>query len=173
MMNLKSYLREFLDFPKPGINFKDIAPLLKSPEAMTYIGKEFSQYFADKSYDIIAGAESRGLIFASAFAMQVHKGCIMVRKQGKLPGPTENIEYGLEYSDGILELQKDAIMPGQKVLIVDDLLATGGTARAARMLIEKLGGIVIGYAFVIELDFLKGREVIGDYDIKTLVNYDE
>jgi adenine phosphoribosyltransferase len=172
-MNLKSYIREFPDFPKPGINFKDISPLLMAPEAMTYIAGEFSGHFPQDSYDVIAGAESRGLIFASAFALHVGKSCIMVRKAGKLPGPTESIEYGLEYSDGILEVQKDAIHPGQRVLLVDDLLATGGTARAARMLIEKVGGQVIGYAFVIELNFLKGREVIGNYNIKTLVNYDE
>jgi len=172
-MNLRSYVREFSDFPKPGINFKDISPLLMSPEAMTYIADEFSQHFPAESYDVIAGAESRGLIFASAFALRVGKSCIMVRKAGKLPGPTESIEYGLEYSDGVLEIQKDAVSSGQRVLIVDDLLATGGTARAARMLIEKVGGQVIGYAFVIELNFLKGREVIGNYNIKTLVNYDE
>jgi len=172
-MNLKSYIREFLDFPKPGINFKDISPILKSPQAMDYIVSEFSSYFEGKPYDIIAGAESRGLIFASAFAMRVVKGCIMVRKLGKLPGPIENIEYGLEYADGILEIQADAIEPGQKVLIVDDLLATGGTARATRQLIEKVGGSVIGYAFVIELNYLKGREVIGDYDIHTLISFDQ
>lgn len=172
-MNLKAHIREFQDFPKPGISFKDISPLLKSPEAMDYIAREFHNHFKDKPYDLIAGAESRGLIFASSFAMKVGKGCVMVRKQGKLPGPTINIEYGLEYADGILEVQADAIKPGQKVLLVDDLLATGGTARAARQLIEKVGGEVIGYAFVIELNFLKGREVIGNYDIQTLVNYDE
>lgn len=172
-MNLQSYIREFLDFPKPGINFKDISPILKSPQAMDYIVSEFSSYFEGKPYDIIAGAESRGLIFASAFAMRVVKGCIMVRKSGKLPGPIENIEYGLEYADGILEIQADAIEPGQKVLIVDDLLATGGTARATRQLIEKLGGNVIGYAFVVELNYLKGREVIGDYDIHTLISFDQ
>ena len=172
-MNLRSYVREFLDFPKPGINFKDISPILKSPQAMDYIVSEFSSYFEGKPYDIIAGAESRGLIFASAFAMRVVKGCIMVRKLGKLPGPIENIEYGLEYADGILEIQADAIEPGQKVLIVDDLLATGGTARATRLLIEKLGGNVIGYAFVVELNYLKGREVIGDYDIRTLISFDQ
>ena len=172
-MNLKDHIREFLDFPIPGINFKDISPLLKSPEAMDYIAQEFHNHLKDKPFDIIAGAESRGLIFASAFAMKFGKGCIMVRKKGRLPGPIVNIEYGLEYADGVLEVQTDAIKPGQKVLIVDDLLATGGTARAARQLIEKVGGEVIGYAFVIELDFLKGREVIGDYDIQTLVSYDE
>jgi len=171
-MKLETYIREFPDFPKHGISFKDISPLLMSPEAMSHVADEFSAHFPSESYDVIAGAESRGLIFASAFALRVGKSCIMVRKAGKLPGPTESIEYGLEYSEGILEIQKDAIAPGQRVLIVDDLLATGGTARAARMLIEKVGGKVIGYAFVIELNYLKGREVIGNYNVKTLLNYD-
>lgn len=172
-MDLKTYVREFQDFPKSGINFKDISPILESPAAMDHITSEFTEYFQDKPFDIIAGAESRGLLFASAFAARVHKGCIMVRKKGKLPGPTEQIEYGLEYAEGVLEIQQDAVRPGDKVLVVDDLLATGGTAKAAAQLIEKLGGTVVGFAFVIELDFLKGREMIENYDIQTLVSYDE
>ena len=140
---------------------------------MEYIANEFSKHFQNKPFDVIAGAESRGLIFASAFAMKVGKGCVMVRKKGKLPGPTEEISYGLEYAEGVLEIQQDAILPGQRVLMVDDLLATGGTAKASHELIERVGGHVVGYAFVVELGFLGGRDVIGDYDIKTLVNYDE
>lgn len=172
-MDLKSLIREFRDFPTPGIGFKDICPILESPEAMLYIASEFDKRFKDKPFDIIAGAESRGLLFASAFAMHTEKGCMMVRKKGKLPGPTIEIDYGLEYGAGVLELQADAIQPGDKVLIVDDLLATGGTAKAAARLIERLGGVVVGYAFVIELAFLNGREVIGAYPIETLVVYDE
>ena len=172
-MNLKDYIREFQDFPITGVNFKDISTLLKAPEAMNYIADQFSERFQDKPFDIIAGAESRGLIFASSLAAKVDKGYMMVRKKGKLPGPTVEIEYGLEYAEGVLEIQQDSVRPGDKVLIVDDLLATGGTARAAAHLIEKLGGTVVGFAFVIELDFLNGREVIGDYDIQSLVNYNE
>ena len=151
---------------------KDISTLLKNHEVMRYIVEEFDRRFDPNSVDIIAGAESRGLLFASAYAMHVNKGCVMVSKKGKLPGPTEKIEYALEYGDGILEMQKDSIAPGQRVLLIDDLLATGGTARAATKIIEKLGGTVAGLAFVIELEFLKGREVIGDYNIQTLVSYD-
>ena len=171
-MDLKEHIREFPDFPKSGIIFKDISTLLKEPKVMDYIANAFSEHFDPNSYDVIAGAESRGLIFASAIAMRVHKGCIMIRKKGRLPGPTVEVEYGLEYGNGILAIQQDAIAPGQRVLMVDDLLATGGTATAAGKLIEKLGGIITGFAFVIELGFLKGREVIGNYDIQTLVVYD-
>jgi adenine phosphoribosyltransferase len=170
-MNLKAYIREFPDFPTPGIKFKDIAPVLKAPEAMNYIVEEINKKFDPQSYDLIAGIESRGLIFASAFAVHVGKGCIMVRKKGKLPGPVETITYALEYGTDTLEVQKDAISKDQRILIVDDLLATGGTAKGSRQLLEKLGGKIIGFAFVVELDFLKGREILGDYNIQTLVNY--
>ncbi len=173
MMDLKKHLREFQDFPSLGINFKDISPLLASPDAMDYVLSKFTNHFHSADYDAIAGAESRGLLFASAFATRVHKSCVMVRKKGKLPGPTIELEYGLEYGQGILEMQQDAIKPGDRVLIVDDLLATGGTAKAAAQLIEELGGVVVGFAFVIELAFLHGRKVIEDYDIQTLVTYHE
>lgn len=171
-MDLKSHIREFPDFPIPGVNFKDISTLLAAPKAMDYITSQFAEHFKAEEFDVIAGAESRGLIFASLFAQHMDKGCFMVRKKGKLPGPTEEIEYGLEYAEGILEIQYDAVKPGDRVLIMDDLLATGGTARATAQLIERVGGVVAGYAFVIELDFLQGRKVIGEnYNIKTLVNY--
>lgn len=170
-MDLKKYIREFPDFPIPGIMFKDIAPVLKAPEAMEHIAKEINKRFNPNDYDLIAGIESRGLIFASAFAAHVGKGCIMVRKKGKLPGPVENISYSLEYGTGVLEIQKDAVAPGQKILIVDDLLATGGTAGNSCKLLERTGGKIVGFAFVIELDFLRGREVLGDYNIQALVNY--
>jgi adenine phosphoribosyltransferase len=172
-MNLKSYIREFPNFPTAGVMFKDIAPVLKAPEAMNYIVGEINKRFQPESYDLIAGVESRGLIFASAFAVHVGKGCVMVRKKGKLPGPVETISYALEYGSDTLEVQKDAVHKDQKILIVDDLLATGGTARGACKLLENLGGKIVGFAFVIELDFLKGREIIGDYNIQTLVNYHE
>ena len=172
-MNLKSYIREYQDFPKPEINFKDIAPILASYEAMHYIKTQFYNHYKDKSFDIVAGAESRGLIFAAAFAMEVKKGCIMIRKQGKLPGDTDKIEYGLEYGEAVLEIQKDAIKKGDKVLLVDDLLATGGTAKAASKLVEMQGGEVVGHAFIIELSFLKGRNLLKEYDVKTLVTYDK
>lgn len=172
-MNLKNYIRDFPDFPKPGILFRDISPILRAPEAMQFINDEFCEYFGDKKIDLIAGTEARGLIFASSLAVHLDKGLVMVRKHGKLPGHTKEISYALEYNNAVLEMQHDAIEPGQRVLIVDDLLATGGTSIAAAKLIEQLGGVVVGYAFVIELAFLNGRRVIGDnYDIKTLVTYE-
>lgn len=171
-MNLKSIIREFKDFPKEGINFKDICPLLASAEAMSFVLNEFDNKFSDTNFDIIAGVESRGLIFASAFAVHSGKSCIMVRKKGKLPGITVQTEYDLEYGTGILEIQKDAVKAGQKVLIVDDLLATGGTALGAAKLIESVGGELAGMGFVIELEFLNGREKVSGYNVKTLVKYE-
>lgn len=172
-MQLDKIIREFKDFPKPGIGFKDICPLLASPEAMFAITHQFDEGFKEAPFDIIAGAESRGLLFASAFAMHTAKGCLMIRKKGKLPGPTVEMEYDLEYGSGILEIQQDAIQPGQRVLVVDDLLATGGTAEGAAKLIEKVGGIVAGFAFVIELTFLHGRKLLDGYNVQSLVVYDE
>jgi adenine phosphoribosyltransferase len=170
-MDLKSYIREYPDFPEPDVLFKDISPILKSPDAMRYITDKFYNHFKDKKIDIIAGAESRGLIFASALATRFDKGFVMVRKQGKLPGITNKVAYDVEYGKDIMEIQQDAISPGQNVWIVDDLLATGGTAKAAAELIEALQGNVIGFSFVIELTHLKGRKVIEDYDVQTLITY--
>ncbi|MGD9109058.1 MAG: adenine phosphoribosyltransferase [Gammaproteobacteria bacterium] len=172
-MDLKSYIREYPDFPEPGINFKDISPILRSPDAMRYITDKLYGHFKDKKIDIIAGAESRGLIFASALATRFDKGFVMVRKQGKLPGITNKVAYDIEYGKDIMEIQQDAVEPGQNVWIVDDLLATGGTAKAAAELVEALQGNVAGFSFVIELKFLKGREKIKEYDIQTLVSYDQ
>lgn len=172
-MDLKSYIREYPNFPEPGINFKDISPILRSPDAMRYITDKLYGHFKDKKIDIIAGAESRGLIFASALATRFDKGFVMVRKQGKLPGITNKVAYDIEYGKDIMEIQQDAVEPGQNVWIVDDLLATGGTAKAAAELVEALQGNVVGFSFVIELKFLKGREKIEEYDIQTLVSYDK
>lgn len=171
-MDLKSYIRDFPDFPKAGIVFKDISPLLKSPTAMRYVSDQFCERFRDCQVDLIAGAEARGLIFASVVAAQMNKGLVMLRKKGKLPGQTHNIQYELEYNVATLEVQKDLATPGQRILIVDDLLATGGTSRAAAQLVEMIGCTVVGFAFVVELPALHGREVIGDYDIQTLVTYE-
>jgi adenine phosphoribosyltransferase len=172
-MDLKSYVREYPDFPEPGVLFKDISPILRSPDAMRYITDKFYNHFKDKQIDIIAGAESRGLIFASALATRFDKGFIMVRKRGKLPGITNKVAYDIEYGKDIMEIQQDAISPGQNVWVVDDLLATGGTAMAAAELIEALSGNVVGFSFVIELAFLKGIDMIKDYDVQTLISYDK
>jgi len=171
-MNLKNHIREFPDFPKPGIMFKDISPVLKNTTAMHYIAKEFYNRFNEKKIDLIAGIESRGLIFASILAMHFNIGFIMARKRGKLPGDVKEVTYDIEYGSSVMEIQHDAVSPGQNVLIVDDLLATGGTCKAAAHLIEKLGGNVVGCAFVIELANLNGRDLIKQYDIQTLVTYD-
>ena len=171
MLDLKQYIREFPDFPKPGIMFKDITPILKSPEAMRHIEERFYEYFKNHSIDLIGGAESRGLFFATALARRMHKGLIMIRKRGKLPGPTKSFAYDIEYGNAVMEIQHDAVKPGQNVLLIDDLLATGGTANAACRLIEEAGGKVVGHAFVVELGFLAGRKALGDYDVLTLVNY--
>lgn len=171
-MDLKTHIRDFPNFPRPGIMFRDISPLLRSPDAMKYIGDKICEYFGDDKIDLIAGAEARGLIFANLVAADLHKGLIMLRKKGKLPGATHTVEYELEYNTATLEVQKDLIQPGQRVLVVDDLLATGGTSLAAAQLIQVSGGIIVGFAFVVELLQLSGRKVLHDYEVKTLVSYE-
>lgn len=172
-MNLRSYIREFPDFPKKGIIFKDISPILKSHEALKYINDQFTRFADDLGIDLIAGIESRGLIFSSILAMSSRRGFFMVRKEGKLPGDTMPMAYDLEYGNSVIEIQRDAVLPGQKVLIIDDLLATGGTARCAAKLVEKAGGIVAGYAFVVELAALNGRAVLEHNNLMTLVSYND
>lgn len=172
-MDLKTVIREFQDFPKPGILFRDISPVLKQPEAISYVIKALHERFAGQQIDVIAGIESRGLAFAALLAEHSNVGSIMVRKKGKLPGPVDQLGYGLEYGQDVLEIQKDAIKPGQRVLIVDDLLATGGTASAAAQLVELQKGEVVGFAFVIELNELEGRKALGDHKVEVLVSYDD
>jgi len=170
-VDLVKIIRDFPDFPKPGILFRDISPVIKNPKALHYITKTFSDRFPLDSVDIVAGIEARGLAFAALLAAHYDKGFFMVRKKGKLPGPTVNISYGLEYGSAEMEIQQDALEAGQRVLIIDDLLATGGTARAAANLIEKVGAKVAGLAFVIELTELQGRKQLEGYKIETLVSY--
>ena len=172
-MNLKNIIRSFPDFPKKGILFRDITPILKNPDAMDFIATEIYEYYKDKKIDLVAGIESRGLVFASVIAKKFNCGLVMVRKIGKLPGKTETIDYDIEYGSGTMEMQVDAISPGQNILIIDDLLATGGTAKAAADLIEKLQGNIIGFAFVIELKFLEGKKLIGNYDCKIITEYSD
>ena len=172
-MDLKKHIREFSDFPKEGVLFRDISPVLKDHNLMNYVVDEFYCHYKDKNIDLIAGTESRGLVFASVLSQRFKIGSIMIRKKGKLPGLTEQISYDLEYGSAIMEIQVDAVSKGQNVLIVDDLLATGGTAHAAAQLIEKLGGNVAGFAFVIELENLKGRKKIEGYEQFVLTKYAE
>jgi adenine phosphoribosyltransferase len=170
-MNLKSLIREVPDFPKPGINFYDITTLLQNPEGLRAVIDDLSDPYKGKGIEIVAGIEARGFIFAPAVAYALNAGFVPVRKPKKLPSATERIEYELEYGTDILEIHKDAIAPGQKVLIVDDVLATGGTAKAVAHLVDKLGGNLVGLSFVIELDFLKGRDKLPGYKVDSLLHY--
>lgn len=170
-MNLKSIIREFPDFPKKGILFRDISPILKDPKALQFVIDRFYEIYKNKKVDLIAGIESRGFIIACALAMRFSKGLIMIRKQGKLPGKTTALSYDIEYGSATMEIQQDAVSKGQNVLIADDLIATGGTAKAAAQLIERLGGNVVGFVFVVELADLKGRDLIKVYEVHSLVTY--
>jgi len=170
-VNLRGKIDEYPDFPKKGILFRDISPILKDPSALSYVIDEFSRYFHPNDVDVLAGIESRGFPLACALAMKYNKGMIMIRKQGKLPGQTKKLSYSIEYGKAIMEIQKHAIKNGQRVLICDDLLATGGTAKTAANLIEKIGGKVAGFAFLIELTNLNGIKKISDYKCESLVKY--
>jgi len=170
-MDLKQIIRSFPDWPKSGVIFRDIMPLLKNPQAVKFAVDEMIGHLGGKEIDLVAGIESRGFIFGALLAQNLHKGFIAIRKEGKLPGETLKVSYTIEYGSATMEIQKDAVKPGERVLIVDDLLATGGTAKAAAELIEKLGGIVVGFAFVIELSDLKGRERLRGYEVNALVAY--
>jgi adenine phosphoribosyltransferase len=171
MNHLKSLIREVPDFPKPGILFYDITTLLKDPQGLHELIDELGAGYAGKGIDKVIGIEARGFIFAPAVAYALNAGFIPVRKPKKLPAATERVEYQLEYGTDSLEIHRDAIQPGEHVLIVDDVLATGGTACAVTKLAEKLGGNVVGLGFVIELDFLKGRDKLPGYDIRALLHY--
>ena len=170
-MNLKEKIDEYPDFPKKGILFRDFSPILRDPSAISYVVEEFSKHFHPKDFDIFAGIESRGFLFACAMAFKYNKGMFMIRKKGKLPGKTEKISYKIEYGKDIIEIQKKSLKKGQRVVICDDLLATGGTAQASAKLIEKMGGKIAGFAFIIELTELNGMKRLVKYNCKSLVKY--
>ncbi|TAK28861.1 MAG: adenine phosphoribosyltransferase [Nitrosarchaeum sp.] len=170
-MNLKEKILEFPNFPKKGILFRDFSPILKDPSALSFIADEFTKYFHPKDVDLFAGIESRGFLLACILATRYNKGMIMIRKSGKLPGKTTKLSYKIEYGQDTIEIQKDIISKGQKILICDDLLATGGTAKASAKLIEKAGGKITGFAFIIELTELNGMKGINQYNCKSLVKY--
>jgi adenine phosphoribosyltransferase len=170
-VNLKEKISEIPDFPKKGILFRDISPLLRDPSSLSLVIDEFARIIHPKDVDLFAGIESRGFPLACALALRYNKGMIMIRKQGKLPGATHKITYNIEYGTSTMEIQNDAIKKGERVLICDDLLATGGTAKAAAKLVEKIGGDVAGFAFIIELTELKGRNAIKNYSYQSLVKY--
>lgn len=170
-MDLKEKIRVIDGFPVDGISFKDITTLLKDAEALNECINQLAEKFKDIHVDLIVGPESRGFIFATPLAYLMKTGFVPVRKPGKLPAETISYEYSLEYGIDSLEIHKDSIQPGQKVLIVDDLLATGGTMFAAAKLVEKLGGEVVGLGFLIELEELNGRERLSNYKVESLVKY--
>jgi adenine phosphoribosyltransferase len=171
MDHLKELIREVPDFPKPGILFYDITTLLKDSRGLKLVIDELCRCYANQKIDKVIGVEARGFIFAPAVAYALGAGFVPVRKPGKLPAATERVEYALEYGTDALEMHVDAVQPGQNVLIVDDVLATGGTARAVVDLVENLGGNVAGLGFVIELDALGGRRKLNSYNIQVLLHY--
>jgi adenine phosphoribosyltransferase len=170
---LKKLIREVPDFPKKGILFYDITTLLKDKLGFAALIDLLSEYYIGKNIDLILGMEARGFIFGPALAYRLNAGFVPVRKPGKLPAPTASATYDLEYGSNTLEIHKDAIRKGQRVIIVDDLLATGGTAAATIQLAKSLGADIAGLAFVVELDFLKGREKLAGYDVLSLLHYDK
>jgi len=171
MADLKSLIREVPDFPKPGINFYDITTLLKNPEGWRDTIDALKAHYAGIPVDVVVGIEARGFFFAPAMAYALGAGFVPVRKPGKLPAETETVEYALEYGTDKLQMHRDAIQPGQRVLIIDDVLATGGTATAVASLVERLGGQVLGLGFLVELDFLNGREKLAGREIFSLLHY--
>lgn len=171
-MDLKSKLRHVMDFPKEGIDFIDITTVLQDASSF----REALDIMKEKAcemgeFDLVVGPESRGFIFGAPIAYSVGKGFIPIRKKGKLPYKTVGVEYQLEYGSDILEIHEDAVKPGQKVIIVDDLLATGGTTASNVKLVEKLGGVVTGIVFFVELSFLKGREKLAGYKVESIVKF--
>jgi len=170
---LKELIRTVPDFPKPGILFYDITTLLKDKVGFAQLIDAFAAHYIERDIDLVLGIEARGFIFGPALAYRLNAGFVPVRKPRKLPGPTIRVTYDLEYGSDTLEIHADAIEPGQRVVLVDDLLATGGTMEATIKLVQQLGGEIAGLGFAIELDFLKGRDRFQEYDVFSLLHYDE
>lgn len=170
-MDLRTYIRDIPDFPKPGILFKDITPLLSAPEAFQQAVDQLCAHYKDRQVDAIAAAEARGFLFAAPMALKMKKPLVPLRKPGKLPYRTYAFQYALEYGEAELHVHVDGVNTGDRVLLVDDLLATGGTLKAACQLVEKAGGEVEGCAVFIELEFLQGRETLMPYEVFSLIRY--
>jgi len=170
-IELKQFIRSIPDWPKPGILFRDITPLLADPHAFQAAVEALTAEFTDPAIDYVAAVEARGFIFGSAVAERLEAGFVPIRKQGKLPYTTESVTYDLEYGTDTVEIHADAIEENANVLLVDDLLATGGTMAAACKLIEKVGGHIVGITFLVELADLKGRDKLKDYPIRTVITY--
>ena len=164
-------IRDVPDFPKPGILFKDITPVLGDVRAMDEIIEQMAAYARTRDVDVVAGIESRGFLFGTPLALRLGVGFVPIRKLGKLPADTVQVEYALEYGTNTVEIHRDALQPGQRVLIVDDLLATGGTAGAATQLVQALGAEVAGFSFLVELQFLHGRRALEGFDVQSLICY--
>ena len=171
-MNLKEHVKIVQNWPKEGIEFKDITPLMNDGPAFKESVDQIVEYAKEKEIDIIVGPEARGFIIGCPVAYALETGFVPVRKEGKLPREVIKVNYGLEYGENVLTIHKDAVKPGQRVLITDDLLATGGTIEATIKLVEQLGGIVVGCAFLIELAYLNGLEKLEGYDVLTLMRYE-
>ena len=170
-MNLKRKIAEYPNFPKKGILFRDFSPILSDPSALSFVVEEFSKKIHPNDVDVFVGIESRGVITASLLAQKYNKGMVMLRKAGKLPGKTVKISYTIEYGKAVLEIQKNVLKKGDRVVICDDLLATGGTAKAGAKLVEKIGAKVAGFTFIIELTDLNGIKEINKYKTISLVQY--
>lgn len=170
-LNLKNWIRDIPDYPRPGILFRDLTPLWKSPEAFSYAVGSFVDRYRNAPIDAVAGIESRGFIFGVPVALGLGLPFVPLRKENKLPPEVVGVDFELEYGTGRMEIRVDALEQGDSVLVVDDLLATGGTAEAAALLIERLGAQVLAMAFVVELEALNGRDVLKDHDIHSLVTY--
>ncbi|GAC1401363.1 MAG: adenine phosphoribosyltransferase [Ktedonobacteraceae bacterium] len=170
-IRLEDRIRDIQDFPQQGVLFKDITPLLQDSLAFRAAIDRLAAHYAGAGIQTVVGVESRGFIFGAPLAYQLNCGFVPVRKFGKLPSETVSVEYALEYGTNVVEIHKDAIQPGERVLIVDDLLATGGTVSAAIELVEKLGGHIAGVAFLVELTFLKGRDQLRGHDVFALIKY--
>jgi len=170
-MDLEKYIRVIEDFPKEGISFKDVTPLLKDGDAFRFAIKSIADKLRDLNVDVVVGPEARGFIFGAPIAYELGVGFVPVRKPGKLPAEIARYEYELEYGTDVLEIHKDAVKKGTRVALVDDLLATGGTIFSAAKLVEQLGGEVVHIGFLIELEFLKGRDKLKSYNISSVIKY--
>ncbi len=169
---LKNHITEVADFPRPGVDFKDITPLFADPDAFRFAVDALADHVAGDQVDLVVGIEARGFVTAAPVAYRIGAGLIIVRKEGKLPRTVERTMYALEYGDGVLEVHADAVPTDARVLIIDDVLATGGTAAATVELVERLGGVVVGLGFLAELAFLHGRDRLAGRDVTTLVTYE-
>ncbi len=168
---LRAKIRDVPDFPIPGVLFRDITPVLQDATAFHDSIDLIGDLYDPASYDVIVGMESRGFVFGATVAYKFQRGFVPIRKLGKLPAEKISVEYALEYGSNTLEMHRDGIQPGQRTLIIDDLLATGGTCRASIDLVQRVGGIVVGTAFLVELDFLKGRERLGNYEVRSVLRF--